>query len=261
MTVGSIIEALGLPAKATAGQRTVPKKELIEAGGLKGKDAKLVRESVEKIRWVAVLKPATIGIQAFSDEVRDVSEVSILTLEVRSRKDLPRLEEVIHQTIPYHLLLLAEGDEAGSISTARKRRSRAERGAFVVDGEVVQAAFSTPEVDRHTEEFLTTLDLSARRHDSLASLYAFWIDMNISLGASAITGAFALSSTQGQSAARERALKNHTTLTAEADQLRKRAEKATQARTRVELNTELQATKASLDKAARILSQEETESK
>ena len=261
MTVESIIKVLDLPAKATAGQRTVPKKEVVEAGGLKGKDARLVRESIEKIRWVAVLKPETVGIQAYSDEVRDVSEVSILTLEIRRQKDLRRLEELIHQSIPYHVLLLAYGDGSGSVSAARKRRSRAERDAFVVDGDVVRTSLTAPDTDDHTEAFLASLDLSARRQDSLASLYSYWIDAIVSLGASGITGAFEFSTTQGQAVARERALKDHATLTAEADHLRKRAKKATQARVRVELNSELQAIRKSLDRAVRLLAQEETENK
>jgi hypothetical protein len=259
LTVGSIIGALQLPAVATAGQRTVPKKELIEAGGLKGKDAKLVRESIEKLRWIAVLKPDTVGIEGFSDDEREVSEISVLTLEVRKQKALPRLEELIHAAIPYHLLLLSEGDGACSLSTARKRRSKAEKEAFVVDGGVVRMGFTGCETGDATEAFLTSLDLSTARHASLASLYSDWIDAIVSLRASRITGAFESSASPEQAVAREKALRSHTALTEEAAQLRKRTEKATQARDRVQLNTELQAVRKSLDKAVRILAQEETQ--
>lgn len=261
MTADDLIEALCLPAATTVGQRVVPKKDLIEGGSLKGRDAKLVRESIEKIHWVAVLKPETVGIRASLEEGRDVSEISILSLMGREARFLPRIEELVHRSITYHLLVLSTAEGDTRISVARKRHSRAEKGAVVIEGEVTAFALSSTEQEPVEAELLKCLDIAAVRHRDLAGLYEYWVDLIVSIEAARVAGNFALSPNPSQARAREQALREYSSLTAKEAALRKRADKATQASARLEINTELQTVRKSLDTAVRILTQEETDSR
>jgi len=80
VTASQVIEALGLPAGARVDQR-VPKKLLIENSAPTAADKKLINDGVEHLTWVAALKPTTIGVPEFRDDVREYLEIAVLTLQ------------------------------------------------------------------------------------------------------------------------------------------------------------------------------------
>ena len=55
------VAVLALPQAALVDQR-VPKTLLIENGARTATDKRRIREGIEEIRWLATLKPTTIGV-------------------------------------------------------------------------------------------------------------------------------------------------------------------------------------------------------
>ena len=66
--------------------RRVPKTLLLEHGAPTAADKRRINEGIERAAWVAALKPATIGVAAYRDDVREYLEIAVLHLELRARR-------------------------------------------------------------------------------------------------------------------------------------------------------------------------------
>ncbi|MBA2670124.1 MAG: DUF4391 domain-containing protein [Gemmatimonadetes bacterium] len=139
MNAADLIEALDLPAGARVDQR-VPKM-LLQEHAPTAADRRRIREGIEEVRWVAALKPTTIGVPPFRDEEREYPEIAVLTATSRGDANAARLVELIHRTIPYPVVLVSGDAEDLTLSLGtgagraakRERRNRRKRLA-VVDG-------------------------------------------------------------------------------------------------------------------------------
>ena len=80
-----LIAALDLP-KAARVDRRVPKKLLLENGAPTAADRRLIGESIESLVWVAALKPTTVGIPAFVDEIREYLEIAVISVTRPERR-------------------------------------------------------------------------------------------------------------------------------------------------------------------------------
>ena len=136
MTSDEMLAAFDLPASSRVDQR-VPKKLLLENGAPTAADKRFINEGVEAVRWLAALKPTTIGVPEYRDDVREYLEIAVLRLTMRAAAKATRLVELVHRAVPYPLLLLTEQDERPGLSVAHKRWSQAEAGMTVLEGGVV----------------------------------------------------------------------------------------------------------------------------
>lgn len=240
MTADAIVRAIGLPDSAVVNQR-VPKKMLVENGAPTAADKRRINDGIEEIHWLAALKPNTIGVPEYSDEVREYLEIALLAVTLRSEAKAGRLAELIHRAIPYPLfLILVQGDQT-ILSLTHKRRAQNEADKFVLDGDCVDVtvsgnAFSSAEVFK---QFLDALALSKQPRVSLWQLYQGWIDTVVALQASLISGAFTPATTREAAIARRKALQKCGELEARITSLRNAAAKEKQMGRRVELNLEI----------------------
>ena len=127
-----LIEALGLPANTRVDQR-VPKRLLLEHGAPTAADKRLIQEGVDEVSWVAVLKPANIGVSAFKDEAREYLEIAVLTATLKNGSRAARLIELIHRAIPYPVVLWGRQGDTVSLSLGHKRWSQGQGGEVVVE--------------------------------------------------------------------------------------------------------------------------------
>ena len=77
-----LVAALDLPAGAQVGQR-VPKKMLSENGAPTAADRRAINDGIEELIWLAALKPNTIGVPDYRNDVREYLEVAVLQLILR----------------------------------------------------------------------------------------------------------------------------------------------------------------------------------
>src|SRR6266699_953242 len=103
-TIADLIAALDLPASAQVGQR-VPKKLLIENGAPTAADKRVINDGVEEVVWLAALKPNTIGVPDYRDQVREYLEIAVLQLVLRTGAKAARLITLNHRAVPYPALL------------------------------------------------------------------------------------------------------------------------------------------------------------
>ena len=230
--------ALALPPEALIDRR-VPKTVLIENGVFASGDRRRIREGIEELRWLAALKPATVGVAEYRDAAREYLEIAVLKLVLRPSVRADRLVELIHRAVPYPVLLIAWRERALEISLAHKRRSLGEEGKAVIDGEIVAAPFDSECADEPAVAFRKALALARQPRSTLYALYRGWVDTVQALLAARETGAFSLPATEAAAADREAALRECRRLDNRIAEIGSAGGKEKQMSRRVEMNMEL----------------------
>lgn len=238
MNGDTLIEALDLPASSRVDQR-VPKKLLLENGAPTAADKRIINNDIEELVWLAALKPTTIGVPEYRDDVREYLEIAVLRLTLRADAKPKRLMELVHRAVPYPLLLLTELGEWPGLSAAHKRWSQGATGETVLEGDVVAAEWEAAPDGERWPAFRDAIALGKQPRTSLHTLYQGWIDTLLALQAARVTGAFAIAANAEHAAVRRDALQECARLDAEIARLRATAAKEKQVARRVELNLEL----------------------
>lgn len=259
MTLDTVLEALALPQQAMLGHR-VPKTLLIEHGAPTAADRRHIENSIDELRWVAALKPTTIGVASYSDDTREVLELAVLTLRLKPalgnaqpKPKLPRLVELIHRAIPYHLLLISEPAPGTlHLSLSDKRWAHNERDKVVLDGNIV-----TCDLLDHDEciraRLLESLSLVKQPRTNLYALYRGWLDAVFAAQAARLTGSFAPAESPQRAEERREALKTCAALESTIASVRAAAAKEKQVARQVELNLELKTLRAQYEAARQQL--------
>lgn len=252
MNAADLIAALDLPAGACVDRR-VPKTLLVEHGAPTTADKRRIQDGIEEVRWLAALKPTTIGVPVFRDERREYLEIAVLSAVLRAEAKTARVAELIHRAIPYPVFLIASYGESLAVSLAHKRWSQGEVGATVVDGDLVMAGLADGERDDIEEAFRMSLALPRQHRAHLHALYQAWMDALVALLAARVTGAFAASGSPEQAAVRQAALRDCARLDEEIARLRAAAAKERQVARQVDLNLALKrAERARLEASRRL---------
>ena len=246
MNGDALIEALDLPASSRVDQR-VPKKLLLENGAPTASDKRLINDGIEELLWLAALKPTTIGVPEYRDDVREYLEIAVLRLTLRAAAKASRVTELIHRAIPYPVFLIRSQPDGLALSLAHLRWSQGQSEQTVLDGPLITATLGaeTPA----TDAFLASLNVTSQPRQHLHALYQGWIERFEAHAAARLTGSF----TPAMDAAAERrrtALAEHEQLTREMTSLRARADRETQLNRRVELNLQLKQLESRLAEAA-----------
>jgi hypothetical protein len=245
MKASLLLDSLDLPATAMVEKR-VPKTLLLEHGAPTPADKRQINEGIEQLVWVAAIKPTTIGVAEYRDELREVLEIAVLRLTLRATAKAGRLIELIHRAVPYPVLLIAEQGSTVGLSAAHKRWSQAEAGKTVLEGDVVTVEWNTDQDDQRWPGFCDALSLGQQPRINLQALYQGWIDTLLALKAARVTGTFAVPTNAGQADQRREALQESARLHKEIARLRATAAKEKQMSRRVDLNLELKRLEAAL---------------
>jgi hypothetical protein len=252
MITADLIAALDLPPSARVDRR-VPKTLLLEHGASTAADKRQINEGIEQLVWMAALKPSTIGVAEYRDELREVLEIDVLQLTLQIDAKMGRLIELVHRAIPYHVLLVAEQGSNASLSLAQKRSSQAEAGKTVLEGDVVTVEWDAEQDAERWPAFRNALALGQQPNTTLEALYQGWIDTLLALQAARVTGAFAVITNPEQAGLRRKALQEWARLDREISRLRATAAKEKQMARRVDLNLELKRLEAAQAAAQAIL--------
>ena len=256
-----IVLALGLPDGCRVDQR-VPKKLLLENGAPTTADKRLINNGIEEIQWVAALKPTTIGMSDYRDDLREYLEIAVLTVTLRGSSDKGeakstnafRLAELVHRAVPYPMLLLLKSGQRMTLSLAHKRWAQNEAGKIVLDGGVVSVALpGDAPSETVLSAFTQALSLTSQPQTTLVGLYQGWIDSVQALLAARLTGLFKTADSPEQAAARRQLLADCERLELEEVRLRTQAAKEKQLARQVELNLALKRVQAQLAAARQQL--------
>ena len=261
-----VINALALPASCRVDQR-VPKKMLIENGASTAADKRLINDRIEEIQWLAALKHNTIGVPAYSNDVREYLEIAVLCITLRGEPmtaaHLARLAELVHRAVPYPVLLLLDAPQGLSLSLAHKRWAQNEAGKVVLDGDVMTTALDlnaseapvavsadfTATAQPIRAAFQQAIALRHQPQANLMDLYQGWMACLLALQVARYTGTFKYEIGLQPILNKREQLQTIERLAADATSLRSQAAKAKQLAQQVELNLALQRVQAQLTQA------------
>ncbi len=250
MTAAHVIAALSLPAAARVDQR-VPKKLLLENGAPTAADKRQINEGIEELQWLAALKPDTIGVAVYRDEVREYLEIAVLSVSLRATAKASRLTELIHRAIPYPVFLIQSRPDGLALSLAHLRWSQGQAGQTVLDGSMIAVTLEAKVPA--TNDLLAALKITELPRQHLLAFYQGWIERFEAYAAACLTGSFKRATDAAVAESRRLALAEHERLTREIAGLRARAVKENQLNRRVALNLQLQQLNARLAEVAQQL--------
>lgn len=245
MTAQDLIAALALPSSCWVDQR-VPKKLLVENGAPTASDKRQINDGIEEIQWLAALKPNTIGVPEYRDDVREYLEIAVLRVTLKATNNKPvkagRLAELVHRAVPYPMVLLLSLEQTLMLSLVHKRWAQNEADKVVLDGGIVEVALAGAEPASTIESaFMHALALARQPQATLYALYQGWMDRSEALLAARITGVFKGPESPEQAIERRDALRHCAELDAQIATLRLAAHKETQMARQVAINLEIKA--------------------
>ena len=244
-TLATIIAALDLPPGARVDTR-VPKKMLVEQGAPTAADKRAIQDGIDELQWIAALKPTTIAIPAFTDQIHDFSEIAVIAVTFRADARTARLTELIHRAIPYPVLLITIGAGGVALSVAPKRAAQNEGDKVVVE-RVVGVGGIDPNAPPAVEcAFLDSLALKRQPSLDLSTVYGGWLTRIEALQAAQFSGSYSAIDDAISIERRHGALEAHSRLTREITGLRAKANREKQMNRRVGFNMEVQRLEAEL---------------
>lgn len=250
--VAAIVSALELPPHARVDAR-IPKKMLVEQGAPTAADKRAIQDGIDEMQWLAALKPNTIAIPAFTDQIHDYSEIAVIAVAFRSEARAARLTELIHRAIPYMVLLITIGVGGAALSVAPKRAAQNEGDRQVVE-RVVVAGGINPDAPSNIEcAFLDSLALEQQPSRDLSTVYGGWLARIEALVAARLSGSYEVKDESGLIERRRTALEEHARLAREAAQLRAQVARAKQISQRVDLNQKIKAIETAIDRNKRLM--------
>lgn len=181
----AFLNTLGMPPSCLLNQPLF-KKMFAEHDELDAKDKKALKEHVDKIRWLYTLKPSTINIAPYQDELREYGEVAALQVELAEskRNDSKLMEQVghfINRAIPYPLVIfftdnphsqaVAEGKEQLTLCLADKRINQANQEKWVIEEVLLAPNVTLADRSDKAKDFLASLQLANLPFSNFWQLY------------------------------------------------------------------------------------------
>ena len=233
-----IVNALNLPTEALVNRR-VPKALLIKHGAATAAQRRLIRDQLEEIRWLAALKPTTVGVRDLRDSVHEYIELAVVAVQIRTSNHADRLHKLVHRAIPYPVLLVDSNRQYQQISLAHKRKSKRDPLTIIIEGELIVATLSASTNRSILRPFYSAITLSKLPKDTLYSVYQAWIDATRSLLSAQITGKFSMPDSVAQANDRAQRLEAYQTIQSRLLRLTNAVRKETQIARRAALNIEI----------------------
>jgi hypothetical protein len=224
----------------------VPKKLLVEQDAPTSADKRAIQDGIDELQWLAACKPATIGVPAFADDLREYLEITVVACAFRRDAKSSRLIELIHRAIPYPVVLITSDGQGVTLSVAHKRRAQNEADKVVVERVVSVGDLQTGNQNDQEQAFLDSLALARQPRRDLFALYDGWLARIEALNAARLVGSFAATDDAESIERRRAALEAHSRLTREIIGLRAKATREKQLNRRVDLNLVIQRLEADL---------------
>ena len=125
-------EFLNIPDSCFIGN-TIYKKLFYENADLSASDKSLFTDTISKVTWLCCLKPETINIPAYKDEVRDYPEIEVIEVLLHKDYKLKRIAEIIMRTIPYPMLLIFKLEDKRQFYVAHQRTNQSDSSKNTIE--------------------------------------------------------------------------------------------------------------------------------
>ena len=150
---------------------TIYKKLFYENADLSTSDKSLFIDTISKLTWLYCLKPETINIVAYKDEVRDYPEIEVIEVLVNKDYKLKRIAEIIMRTIPYPMLLIFKLEDKRQFYVAHQRTSQSDSSKNTIE------EFIATDWLESDSALFAKLDIKQMRFTNFYALYSDMVDV------------------------------------------------------------------------------------
>lgn len=238
------LEHLGIPSSCRL-DKPVFKKLFLDNGVLDATDKKCLKDDIARVRWLYTLKPSTINIAAYGDDIREYPEVAILHVELSNPSRAARVTHFINRSIPYPLVLLftaeVDGHTRMSISLADKRINQADKEKWVLEDSVNSGWLNFSNQSAPESEFLNSLKVTALPFTDFWRFYQALMERVVAINCAIHSGDFKLDvhDSSNQGAGRLEKLRELEKLDVQKAEIANKLKKEKQMGRQVELNTKV----------------------
>ena len=162
-------KCLNIPDSCFIGN-TIYKKLFYENADLSTNDKSLFTDTINKVTWLYCLKPETINISAYKDEVREYPEVEVIEVLLHKDYKLKRIAEIIMRTIPYPMVLIFRLEGKVKFYVAHQRTNQSDSSK-----NTIEEFISTDWLESDSALF-DKLDIKQMRFANFYALYSDIVD-------------------------------------------------------------------------------------
>lgn len=200
----AFLEGLNVPSSCVL-NKPLFKKMFHQHADLDAKDKKALKDDVDKIRWLYTLKPSTINIAPFCDDLRDYGELAFLYVELNNTKSAERTGQLINRAVPYPLVIFfvnteSKGTEATgeqlAICLADKRINKADQTKWVIEDFQLSPWLELGSKSESEQAFVNSLNFNGLPHSNFWQFYQAFMCRIQALQCAEISGRFHLASAE-----------------------------------------------------------------
>ncbi|WP_242280164.1 DUF4391 domain-containing protein [Bacillus cereus group sp. BfR-BA-01428] len=166
-----IINRLEIPAR-TVLNRKIPKKAFFTQADFSTSEKEMFTSQVEGIYLLNVMNQQSTNIPIYQDDEFHYSEVVWIYVELRTLKNINRIIDAVHKSIPNPVVLIM-GSSEGQIllSTCHKRLNKNDQSKVVVEQPIITNWFNPKGKDTAYSKLLNVLVVSNLSFENLHSIY------------------------------------------------------------------------------------------
>lgn len=162
-------KCLNIPDSCFIGN-TIYKKLFYENADLSTSDKSLFTDTINKVTWLYCLKPETINISAYKDEVREYPEVEVIEVLLHKDYKLKRIAEIIMRTIPYPMVLIFRLEGKVKFYVAHQRTNQSDSSKNTIE------EFIATDWLESDSALFDKLDIKQMRFANFYALYSDIVD-------------------------------------------------------------------------------------
>jgi hypothetical protein len=177
--------------KSTTVHKFVAKNHFLQTA-CKASDKKLFTTQVKQVYWEYSLKPTTCQLLASNDGELNYQEIAILSVKLINNKSLKRLANIIHQLIPYPLMLVFCCEADFALSIAPKRLSKVEHESYVIENCFTSEWLTITNLTNCANDFINSLSWHNSKAKTYTELYDEWLASFVAYDCSLLSNRFNL---------------------------------------------------------------------
>jgi nitroreductase len=178
-----LLEKLDLPKSCRLGS-TIFKKQFLNSGDLSSADKKLISKHIDKVIWQASLKPTTINIQPYKDDVREYGEVEVIEVKLYEMAKVMRIAEMVMRSIPYPILLQFTHENQLMIVVGHSRTNLNDSSKNTIEEFLFTEWIHPAELTVFQKQFFTNIHASKLSSTNFYRFYDDFVNQVILLNAS-----------------------------------------------------------------------------
>lgn len=235
----SFWHAFAVPDSAMLGVK-IPRKTLTDNAALTQADKALVNASLKSIEWRYTLKPDTVNIPTLLDDKREYLEIAVLAVTLKDRSKVKALCHLLHQHIPYPLLIAVSDAGDVALSLAEKQINQSDSSKLTIH-HYSDTGWLSAIPDARLSPFFADMAFDALSRVSLFDFYRDLVSRVTKLEAASWTGHYRTAPHhKGDDDTLAQRLSELKALEAALNALRHQSSKAVQMNQKVKLNLQAQ---------------------